>query len=177
MVLCGAQRLFTLFLAPLSFPSYFPLSITSNKGERNPSGSASVRNRQHSPKKLLKKLLSVCRSSLGHPVRTSLRTLSGLHHDSRADLQHYAPVSAPSPRCCTPYGSLLWGRLGMVPPLPLNSVTAAFRAVYLSPVGASALGWLGAESHLMRDELRFALQRKKPSSTGSPCGSTFPFKG
>ena len=95
-----------------------------------------------------------------HPVRTSLRTLSGLHHDSRADLQHYAPASAPSPRCCTPYGSLLWGRLGMVPPLPLNSVTAAFRAVYLSPVGASALGWLGSESHLMRDELWFALQRK-----------------
>ena len=48
----------------------------------------------------------------------------------------------------------------MVPPLPLNSVTAAFRAVYLSPVGASALGWLGSESHLMRDELLFALQRK-----------------
>ena len=46
------------------------------------------------------------------------------------------------------------------PPLPLDSVTAAFRAVYLSPVGASALGWLGSESHLLRDELLFALQRK-----------------
>ena len=65
----------------------------------------------------------------------------------------------------------------MVPPLPLNSVTAAFRAVYLSPVGASALGWLGSESHLTRDELWFALQRKKPSSPGSPCTGTFPLKG
>ena len=101
----------------------------------------------------------------------------GLTSLQRVSLQHYAPVCAPSPRCCTPCGSLLWGRLGMVPPLPLNSVTAAFRAVYLSPVGASALGWLGSESHLTRDELWFALQRKKPSSSGSPCGSTFPFKG
>ena len=36
--------------------------------------------------------------------------------------------------------SLLWAWLGKGPPLPLDAVTAAFRAVYLHPVGEMELG-------------------------------------
>jgi len=50
---------------PIYFPPSIPLYYLSQGRERNPSGSVSVRNRQHSPKEPRKKLFSCYRSSLG----------------------------------------------------------------------------------------------------------------
>jgi hypothetical protein len=57
----------------------------------------------------------------------------------------------------------MWAWLGTVPPLPLNTVTAAFYAVYLCPVYL----WLGSESYFIYSKLRSVIQTvpksKKPS--------------
>ena len=48
----------------------------------------------------------------------------------------------------------MWAWLGTVPPLPLNTVTAAFLAVYLCPVFL----WLGSESYFVYSKLRSVIQ-------------------
>jgi len=42
-------------------------------------------------------------------------------------LQDYPTVIGPSARSCTAYALLIWAWLGKVPPLPLNTVTAALK--------------------------------------------------
>lgn len=62
------------------------------------------------------------------------------------------------PVAARPCGRLLWGWLGKVPPLPLNAVTAALRAVYLRPVAVE-----NAKSQSA------ALRSKSPVGLGTEC--------
>ena len=81
-------------------------------------------------------------------------------------------ATPPSPGSSQAFASLISGWLGKVPPLPLNTVTAAFRAVYLCPVGRR----LGSESHLIHSKLwsvilKSIAKRKNPSNNSGGLGS------
>ena len=81
-------------------------------------------------------------------------------------------ATPPSPGSSQAFASLISGWLGKVPPLPLNTVTAAFRAVYLCPVGRR----LGSESHLIHSKLWSVIlvsiaKRKNPSNNSGGLGS------
>jgi len=81
-------------------------------------------------------------------------------------------ATPPSPGSSQAFASLISGWLGKVPPLPLNTVTAAFRAVYLCLVGRR----LGSESHLIHSKLWSVIlisvaKRKNPSNNSGGLGS------
>lgn len=90
-----------------TFPPLFP-STTSVRGERETQAVQSRFAIGNTHLKNLRKGSLVVTDHLRAPSADEPSDIIGLTSLQRVSLQHYAPVCAPSRRCCTPCGSLLW---------------------------------------------------------------------